>query len=224
MTQQNAAQTTIRLIAGLGNPGKEYVGTRHNLGFAVVEKLLEKLPKSFQKVHGYTSYYWTGNYAGNKLFVQMPQTYMNLSGDAVAPLAAANGITPAEVLIIYDDMDLPMGKLRIRSNGGPGGHNGMKSIIEKLKTEAFPRMRIGIGRGASGAGMADFVLSGMSEEEQKIYDRVAEEAANAVILAIRRGLGMAATQYNGRDYAAVDTQEEEQFHTMKTKQHLEVQA
>lgn len=224
MSQQ--AGHGIRLIVGLGNPGKEYVGTRHNLGFAIVERLLEKLPKSFERSHGYTSYYWSGNYAGSKLFVQMPQTYMNLSGDAVMPLAKANGILPEEILVIYDDMDLPMGKLRIRNNGGAGGHNGMKSIISALNTEKFSRMRIGIGRGATGAGMADFVLSGMTPEEKAVFDRVSEGASDAVILALRRGLGMAANRYNGEDFAVLEEEKtvEEQVHTKITTQHLEVQA
>lgn len=222
-----AQQTTqgIRLIVGLGNPGKEYAGTRHNVGFAVVERLLGKLPKSFERFHGYTSYYWSGNYAGSKLFVQMPQTYMNLSGEAVMPLAKANGITPEEILVIYDDMDLPLGKLRIRNNGGPGGHNGMKSIIAALNTEKFARMRIGIGRGATGAGMADYVLSAMTPEEQTVFDRTADGASDAVILALRRGLGMAANRYNGEDFGVSEEEKtEKQVHTKITIQHLEVQA
>ncbi len=192
----------IRLIAGLGNPGEEYAGTRHNLGFRIVSRLLEKLPRSMEKVHGYSSYYWQGNFAGRKLFVQMPQTYMNLSGNAVAPLAAANGITPQEILVIYDDMDLSVGKLRIRPGGGPGGHNGMKSIGDALKTEKFPRMRLGIGRAVRAPQMADYVLSTFDKTEESIIEKVTDAAAEAVLLLLRRGIGFAASQYNALDFGS----------------------
>ena len=194
------AEHAIRLIAGLGNPGGEYASTRHNLGFRVVTRLLEKLPKSMERVNGCSSCYWRGSYAGKKLFVQMPQTYMNLSGNAVGPLAAANGIEPEEVLIVYDDMDLPAGKLRIRPGGGCGGHNGMKSVAEALHTENFPRMRIGIGRAAHASQMADYVLSPLTAEEDEIFGKVTEAAADALILILRRGTDYAASQYNAQDY------------------------
>ena len=197
------ADNGIRLVAGLGNPGSEYEETRHNMGFRTVRRLLEKLPKTMERENRYSSYYWQGGYAGRKLFIQMPQTFMNLSGNAVAGLAAANGIGPEEILVVYDDMDLPVGRMRIRAGGGAGGHNGIKSLIDSLGTENFPRIRIGIGRSAVSSRMVDYVLSPASGEERGILEKVTDAAADAVILTLKRGLGFAATQYNARDYATV---------------------
>lgn len=146
--------TRCLLIAGLGNPGEEYSGTRHNMGFMVVDRLLAKLPKNFEAVHGCSSRYWRGTYAGRTLLLQKPETYMNLSGDAVSALMRREGIEPGEIAVVYDDMDLELGRIRIRRSGSSGGHNGIKSIIGRLGTEAFPRIRIGIGHGESGHGGA----------------------------------------------------------------------
>ena len=134
--------TRCLLIAGLGNPGEEYSGTRHNMGFMVVDRLLAKLPKNFEAVHGCSSRYWRGTYAGRALLLQKPETYMNLSGDAISALMRREGIEPGEIAVVYDDMDLELGRIRIRKNGSSGGHNGIKSIIGRLGTEAFPRIRI----------------------------------------------------------------------------------
>lgn len=202
MSSGNGMENGIEMVTGLGNPGAEYAGTRHNLGFAVVERLLSKLPRGMESAHGCSSAYWHGRYAGRRLFIQTPLTYMNLSGNAVSALARANGIAPSGILVIHDDMDLPVGRMRIRSGGGPAGHNGIKSIIESLGTESFARLRIGIGRKVRGSGMVDYVLSPVTEEERSILERVADAAAEAVILMLRRGLAFASTRYNGMDYAA----------------------
>ena len=193
--------TRCLLIAGLGNPGEEYSGTRHNMGFMVVDRLLAKLPKNFEAVYGCSSRYWRGTYAGRTLLLQKPETYMNLSGDAVSALMRREGIEPGEIAVVYDDMDLELGRIRIRRSGSSGGHNGIKSIIGRLGTEAFPRIRIGIGHGESGHGGADFVLSGFNEKEQPVCDRVIEAAADALILMLRRGSTAAMNVYNSQDYS-----------------------
>lgn len=192
----------ITLIAGLGNPGTEYEGTRHNAGFMFIERFLARLPGTWEKVHAFNSYYWKGTYAGQKLLLQTPLTFMNLSGNAVSALAKAEDVAPEQIMIVYDDMDLPPGRIRIRNNGSSGGHNGINSIIDRLGTQKFPRVRIGIGKMANGHGSADFVLSEFTAADRAMLDKVLDMTADAVILAIRRGLSMAMANYNNRDLAA----------------------
>ncbi len=196
------------LIAGLGNPGGEYRGTRHNVGFMVLDRLAQRLPKkNFEEIHGCSSHYLKGTYAGRALFLQKPETYMNLSGEAVAPLLRKEEIGTDGLLVIYDDMDLEVGKLRIRGRGSCGGHNGIRSIIETTGTENFARIRVGIGH-RTGNG-ADYVLSPFEEDEKPIIDKVLDAAADAVILILRRGLSQAMNEYNPRDYAAEPEEENE---------------
>ena len=196
------------LIAGLGNTGGEYRGTRHNVGFMVLDRLAQRLPKkNFEEIHGCSSHYLKGTYAGRALFLQKPETYMNLSGEAVAPLLRKEEIGTDGLLVIYDDMDLEVGKLRIRGRGSCGGHNGIRSIIETTGTENFARIRVGIGH-RTGNG-ADYVLSPFEEDEKPIIDKVLDAAADAVILILRRGLSQAMNEYNPRDYAAEPEEENE---------------
>ncbi|MBE6372575.1 MAG: aminoacyl-tRNA hydrolase [Lentisphaerae bacterium] len=197
------------LIAGLGNPGSEYRETRHNVGFMVLDRLAQRLPKkNFEEIHGCSSHYLKGTYAGRALFLQKPETYMNLSGEAVAPLLRKEEIGTDGLLVIYDDMDLEVGKLRIRGRGSCGGHNGIRSIIETTGTENFARIRVGIGH-RTGNG-ADYVLSPFEEDEKPVMDKVLEAAADAVILILRRGLSQAMNEYNPRDYAVSEPEEEEE--------------
>ena len=196
------------LIAGLGNPGSEYRETRHNVGFMVLDRLAQRLPKkNFEEIHGCSSHYLKGTYAGRALFLQKPETFMNLSGEAVAPLLRKEEIGTDGLLVIYDDMDLEVGKLRIRGRGSCGGHNGIRSIIETTGTENFARIRVGIGH-RTGNG-ADYVLSPFEEDEKPIIDKVLDAAADAVILILRRGLSQAMNEYNPRDYAVSEPEEEE---------------
>ena len=190
----------IRLIVGLGNPGEEYIKTRHNIGFMLIDRLLEKIPQgSLNKQFQYQSYYWKGSYAGRSLILQKPQTYMNLSGNAVLPLARAEKIAPEEILVVHDDMDIPLGRIRIRKNGSSGGHNGIKSIIQGFNSESFSRLRIGIGKMANGRGSADFVLSEFQGADWELCQKILDTAADAVILALRRDLQSAMNQYNPVD-------------------------
>ena len=200
------------LIAGLGNPGTEYQDTRHNVGFMVLDRLAQRLPKkNFEEIHGCSSHYLKGTYAGRALFLQKPETYMNLSGEAVAPLLRKEEIGTDGLLVIYDDMDLEVGKLRIRGRGSCGGHNGIRSIIETTGTENFARIRVGIGH-RTGNG-ADYVLSPFEEDEKPVIDKVLDAAADAVILILRRGLSQAMNEYNPRDYAVSEPKEEEKNET-----------
>ena len=219
----------IRLIVGLGNPESKYDGTRHNAGFMFVERLLTKLPRSFQpRIHGFQSYYWKGTYAGAPLMIQTPLTYMNLSGEAVAPLMRSEGIAPDEVLVVHDDMDIPLGRIRIRKGGGSAGHNGIKSLIEEIGSEGFHRMRIGVGHAESSGDVIDYVLSEFSEEEKAVFDRVLAGAAEAAVLILRRGVAMAMNQYNPRDWSADETSQTNETTTETSvttnKKHLEVQS
>ena len=198
----NQEDKPVRLIVGLGNPGEEYDGSRHNVGFSLVDGLLRRLPKGFVQIHhGYRSIYWRGAYAGRALLLQKPQTYMNLSGDAVLSLVRGEHLSPEEVLVLYDDMDLPLGKIRLRKNGGNGGHNGIGSIIASLGTEKFPRLRFGIGKMANGHGSADYVLSRFREDEQDLFRKTCEGALDALILTLRRGIGTAMNVYNAKEYS-----------------------
>lgn len=204
----------IRLIVGLGNPESKYEGTRHNAGFMFAERLLTKLPRAFRehRVHGFQSYYWKGTYAGGQLIVQTPLTYMNLSGEAVAPLMRSEGIAPDEVLVVHDDMDIPLGRIRIRKGGGSAGHNGIKSLIEEIGGEGFHRIRIGVGHAESRGDVIDYVLSEFSESEKAVFGRVLDGAAEAAVLMLRRGVAMAMNVYNPRDWSA----EEETSQTNET--------
>ena len=194
------------LIVGLGNPGSEYRETRHNAGFMVLDRLAQRLPKkNFEEIHGCSSHYLKGTYAGRPLLLQKPETFMNLSGEAVAPLMRKEEIGADGLLVIYDDMDLEVGKLRIRGRGSCGGHNGIRSIIETTGTENFARIRVGIGH-RTGNG-ADYVLSPFEEDEKPVIDKVLDAAADAVILILRRGLSQAMNEYNSQDYAPPEPDE-----------------
>lgn len=199
----NSEQNRICLIAGLGNPGDKYNGTRHNVGFDAVTALLENLPGSFEQKTGFNSIYWKGRFKGHRLILQKPMTFMNLSGEAVSDLAEANKILPSELILIYDDMDLPLGKIRIRKTGSSAGHRGAESVIEHLHTEAFPRIRIGIGR-KSRKDHLDHVLSKFHQDEQDRYEQVIKTIVDAVLLGLSRGIDEAMNRYNGLSLAEAE--------------------
>jgi PTH1 family peptidyl-tRNA hydrolase len=166
------------LIVGLGNPGAEYRGTRHNVGFEVVELLAKqakvKLDRSRQK-----ALVTTATIGHTSALLVKPLTYMNLSGQSVGPLAKGAGLKADRVLVIADDLDLPLGKVRFRTEGSAGGHNGHKSVIQALGTTVYPRLKIGIGRGEQ---TIDHVLSGFHKDERPIVDRAIEAAVDFVEL------------------------------------------
>ena len=189
----------IKLIVGLGNPGQEYANSRHNAGFMVIEKLLAGFPEGrFTEMHTAESRVFTGKYRGKNLTLQMPLTYMNISGAAVAPLSRRLGIEPQEILVISDDLDLAPGRLRLRQGGSDGGHNGLKSIIAELGSASFKRVRIGIGRPENGK-TADYVLSGFEGDEGKAFAAAIDRAAEAVLTVLGAGMTTAMNKFNAAE-------------------------
>lgn len=183
------------LIVGLGNPGPRYAANRHNIGFMAVERLAQtygiRLGRSrFKARQG------EGRIAGRPVILVLPQTFMNRSGDAVGPLAAYYRIEPENILVIYDELDLPLGTLRLREQGGTGGHNGMKSLVNHLG-QGFPRLRLGIGRPVGRMDPAAHVLQDFSAQEQPVVDEMLAAAQQAVETFLREGIGMAMTRHNG---------------------------
>ncbi len=190
------AGSSIKLIVGLGNPGEEYAKSRHNAGFMVIEKLLSTFPEGrFTESHSAESRIFSGKYRGKNLVLQMPLTYMNVSGHAVAPLSRRLGIAPEEILVISDDLDLAPGRLRLRTNGSDGGHNGLKSVISELNSSSFKRLRIGIGRPEKGK-TADYVLSDFDGDDEKIFNAAIERAVEAVKTVLGSGMTVAMNKFN----------------------------
>ena len=184
----------ISLIVGLGNPGREYEETRHNVGFDTTLAFMASLPVSFNKKEKYNSVYWEGRFKGRNLLVQHPLTFMNLSGKAVAALVRTKKILPSEIIVVYDDMDLPLGKIRIRKSGSSAGHRGVESLIENLGSSKFSRLRIGIGRARTET--IDYVLAKFEQDEQPILDEVFKTSINALTLSLTRGVGYAMNSFN----------------------------
>ena len=185
------------LIVGLGNPGKQYERTRHNCGFRALDILSGKLgckvdKGKFQGLYGQTTV------GGKKLFLLKPQTFMNLSGRSVLQLSAYYSIPPQRIIVLFDDISLPVGRLRTRADGSAGGHNGIKSIIAELGSQAFPRVKIGVGgKPHEDADLADWVLSGFSANEEKELQSALERAAEAALCIIEHGITETANRYNG---------------------------
>lgn len=185
------------LIAGLGNPGRKYAGTRHNIGFLIVDELARRLPRGERRKRFDADIVETQTPQG-RLVLLKPQTFMNLSGNAVAPAARWYRVPPERLLIIYDDLDLPFGRLRMRPSGSSGGHKGLTSIIQRLGTERVPRLRVGIGRPDHG-GSIGYVLARFSKEEERRLPEVIESAADAALAWQRDGIETAMNVYNRHD-------------------------
>lgn len=187
--EQEASQ--VRLVVGLGNPGAEYNRTRHNVGFNVVDRLASEWGLAWQH-----SKNWHALWAKDeKAILVKPASYMNRSGEPLSAVANFYKIEPAEILVVLDDLALELGRLRLRTEGGTGGHNGLESIIVHLGTEAIPRLRIGIGA-APDAGAVDYVLGRFFEEEMPIMEKTIERAAEAVKCAIDKGVLSAMNLFN----------------------------
>jgi PTH1 family peptidyl-tRNA hydrolase len=184
----------MKLIVGLGNPGAQYERTRHNVGWRVVDAFARKFRIEIGK-HEKNAMTGTGRVAGDSVMVAKPLTYMNLSGDAVRLLMNAYLESPADMIIVYDDIDLPLGKLRIRPNGSSGTHNGMRSIIAEIATENFPRLRVGIGVSEQGR-LRDYVLDEFSAEEDPVVARAVERSVDALFLFVRGDLKRAMNLFN----------------------------
>ena len=175
----NEHSSSIVLVAGLGNPGREYENTRHNIGFMVIDKVLEKLNGASVSENGCNSIFYKLKYKGKSVIFAKPQTFMNLSGNAVSALLNREKLDRSNLLVVHDELDLPLGRMRIRKGGSSGGHNGINSIIEMLGNQQdFLRMRIGIGRDRN---VVDYVLGEFKDEEKSLLNDMIDCAANAVI-------------------------------------------
>jgi peptidyl-tRNA hydrolase, PTH1 family len=203
----------MKLIVGLGNPGARYERTRHNIGFRVIDHFARRFRIEIDG-HEKNAHVGSGRVAGQQVMVAKPQTFMNLSGEAVAKLVRAHIDSPADCLVVYDDVDLPVGKLRIRENGSAGTHNGMRSIVESLGTESFARLRFGV-RGTdyeSYGGLADYVLGEFTtaEEESFVVPSI-ERSADAILLFVRGDIRRAMNEFNR------DPKAEKPAETVKTE-------
>ena len=185
------------LIVGLGNPGKEYTRTRHNCGFRALDILADKLGCKVDKGK-FQGLYGQCNYRGKKLLLLKPQTYMNLSGRSVLQLSAYFNVPPQRIIVMFDDISLEPGRLRIRKDGSAGGHNGIKSIIAELGSQDFPRVKIGVGsKPTPEYDLADWVLSSFSALEEKALAPALERAADAALCILEQGVPEAANRYSG---------------------------
>ena len=185
------------LIVGLGNPGAKYEHTRHNCGFRAIDILAKDLGCKIDKGK-FQGLYGQVNYNGKKLFLLKPQTYMNASGNSVLQLSAYFSIPPQNIIVLFDDISLPPGRLRVRGDGSAGGHNGIKSIISQLGSQDFPRVKIGVGAKAPEQDLADWVLSGFTASEEKALAPALQNAAEAALYIIENGVSASANRYNGQ--------------------------
>ncbi len=184
------------IIAGLGNPGKKYVGTRHNMGFEALDAVAAKYDIAIKKAK-FNALYGEGTIEGEKVVLVKPQTFMNLSGESIREFKSWYKTDDSKIIIIYDDVSLPVGKMRIRPKGSAGGHNGMKSIIYQLGSEDFPRIKIGVGSPDNpDYDLADYVLGKFTKAEVKELIQKAIDTANAVGEIIKNGIEKAMTKYN----------------------------
>jgi PTH1 family peptidyl-tRNA hydrolase len=186
------------LIAGLGNPGKEYRDTRHNIGFMTVDRIAERLGVAFTRTQ-FKALITDGRYRGQRIYLAKPQTFMNASGQALSALIKFYKIPLKNILVAYDDVDLPFETIRIKPSGGSAGHRGMKSIIQQLGTQKFPRLRLGVGRAYGSKQAADYVLKPFSKEESEFLSVYIDRAAEAALAFITEGIQHAMTEYNRRE-------------------------
>jgi peptidyl-tRNA hydrolase, PTH1 family len=188
----------VKIIVGLGNPGPQYRNTRHNAGFMALDRLAGRIGAAFDRSK-FDSEIAQAQLGTHRLLLVKPQTFMNLSGVAVAK-AARNKIDGLEdLLIVVDEVHLPLGRLRFRPDGSAGGHNGLKSIIEHVGSDAFPRLRMGVGKSGAARELADHVLSGFTPEERPVVDRMVERAADGIETFIEHGIERAMDRFNRAD-------------------------
>ena len=186
------------LIVGLGNPGENYARTRHNIGFRAVDCLAGQLGAKIDRAK-FRGLYGQANFKGLKLILLKPQTFMNNSGLSVMDAARFYKLPAERVIVLFDDISLDVGRLRVRAEGSAGGHNGIKSIIGGLNSQSFPRVKIGVGaKPHPDYALADWVLSNFTKDEEKLLAPVIEDAASAALELIENGVQAAASKYNGR--------------------------
>lgn len=192
----------LRVVVGLGNLGRRYENTRHNLGFMVVDRLARLLPadgwQERENALVARACYHLADGGGVGLLLVKPLTFMNASGLAVSPLMAAEQLALTQLLVVCDDLDLPPGQLRLRARGSAGGHRGLLSVMAAVGSSDFPRLRIGIGRPPEGMSVVDYVLAPLGEEELSLFAAAAEKAARAVLVWATEGIDAAMTRFNQR--------------------------
>jgi len=188
----------MRMIVGLGNPGLQYKNTRHNVGFEVVERLSANwnIPFRFTRFAGLVG---EGILLGQKVLLVKPQTFMNRSGECVEQVVRYYRVEMHEIIVVLDDIDLPVGRIRVRSSGGAGTHNGLRSIVDYLGAGGFPRVRVGIGAPPPQMDLADYVLSRFREDEREIVQEAIVRAAQAVEVVLSEGVAAAQAQFNGEN-------------------------
>ncbi len=183
------------IIVGLGNPGKEFRMNRHNIGFMVLDAIADEFGISFSRVK-FKAVFADTNFRGNKVILAKPQTYMNLSGQSVGSLLKFYKVPLNNLMVVYDDIDIPFGEIRIRPKGGPGGQKGVASIIKRLGTDEFPRIRVGIGRPPGRQDASSYVLEDFSEDEMIELNEVIDRSTSAIKAYIERDLNFSMNQYN----------------------------
>jgi PTH1 family peptidyl-tRNA hydrolase len=196
----------VKLIAGLGNPGPKYKGTRHNVGFEVVDELARRRQLTFESS---PSEAVVAKWRAAGALIVKPLAFMNLSGQAVGELARYFKVEPADVLIVVDEAQLPLGRLRVRARGSAGGHNGLKSIEAHLGTDQYPRLRLGVGRGSAERDMADHVLSRFDPDERGVMAETIGKAADAVEIFLSEGIDVVMNRYNRKDDQKKDDTEDD---------------
>lgn len=189
----------MKIIVGLGNPGAEYANTPHSIGFEAVDAIAAEIGASWEAKRQFKCLMARGTFAGHPVMLVKPQTYMNLSGESVAPVVKYHNAMPADLLVIQDDIDLPVGKMRIRTSGSCGGHNGIRNIIERLGTPGFTRLKLGVGKDR--ANVVAHVLGKFDPATRAIMDKVVAESVKAAALVLRQGPDRAMNQFNGFDAA-----------------------
>ena len=185
----------MKIIVGLGNPEKDYSKTRHNMGFNVINSLASNYKIDISKKK-FDAEYGTGQIEGEKVVLVKPQTFMNLSGKSVIQFVNFYKISMEDLLIVYDDVDIDISKIRIRKNGSAGSHNGMKSVVEELNTDEFPRIRVGIGKPKYEDDMINYVIGAIPEEEIEGLNLGVDKAKDAIIEIIKYGIDLAMNKYN----------------------------
>lgn len=199
--EQELARGEVSLIVGLGNPGREYAETRHNIGFQVVSLLAERHALKFSRMQ-HEALVASGRIGNTRVILAKPQSWMNNSGRAVGPLVKFYKVELARLLVVYDDLDRPSGTLRFRMEGGHGGHNGMKSIISRIGSQDFPRLRVGIGRPPGRMDPAAYVIEPFGRDEATAMDMSRERAADAIECFLSDGIVAAMNRFNAPEAAA----------------------
>jgi len=193
----------VKVVVGLGNPGAQYANTPHSVGFEVVDRIAEACGAVWEEKRQFKCLMAKANFAGQGVLLVKPQTFMNLSGDSVAPVVKYHNAMAADLLVIHDDIDIAVGKLRIRKSGSCGGHNGIRNIIERLGTQAFARIKIGVGKDRT--DVIGHVLGKFDPETRKVMDIVVAEAAKAAESVLRDGPDRAMNAYNGFNCASSES-------------------